>query len=468
MESATECLRFATSTKRDDGLGKDHVPSDSICIRAFKARDYFWAVIFAEEYFSLVRGFWSRPGVGISSRFAEANLAFCEQLEEIDVSDGSYTRLSFDSTDHEALRQRIVSHIDRASQRPASLRRLDPSDVYLFPSGMASIYKPHTYLSSLYNGKTVLFGMAFMDTVVALEEYGAGFKFLGLGSDEDLTALDAYLQEQRAIGQKVQAIWAEFPANPILVTPDLVRLRALADKYDVLLAIDDTIASFANVEVLHMTDLLVTSLTKSFNGYADVIAGSVILNPNARHYTELKALFAQRYTAELHVNDVRTLLQNNNDYLERTRLLNHNAKVLVDYLHKCAKDPDSAVAKVHYPSVNPSGEYYTQFLRKTTSELTPGYGCLFSVELEDIPTTIAFFDNLNVHNSVHLGAPFTLAFAYTKCTYGQKLDWAAQYGLKPTQIRITAGLEDTDTLLEDFRNAVQAANFAKSSRVDQQ
>ncbi|KIX07117.1 uncharacterized protein Z518_05094 [Rhinocladiella mackenziei CBS 650.93] len=107
--------------------------------------------------------------------------------------------------------------------------------------------------------------------------------------------------------------------------------------------------------------------------------------------------------------------------------LNHNASSLADYLH-------SAVHKVHYPSVIDSGVHYRQFMRHTTPDFTPGYGCLFSVELEDLPTTIAFYDSLNVHNNVHLGAPFTLAFAYTMCTYAQMLDWAATYGLEPTQI----------------------------------
>lgn len=324
---------------------------------------------------------------------------------------------------------------------------------------MSTIYKPHTYFSSLFNGTTVLFGMAFMDTIVVLEEYGAGFQFLGLGSDSDLIELEAYLHKQRATGQRVQAIWAEFPANPILETPDLVRLRALAEEYDVLLCIDDTIAGFANIDILHMTDLLVTSLTKSFNGYADAIAGSVILNPNSRHYTTLKPLFHQRFTPELHTADVHTILHNNTDYLSRTATLNSNADALVTYLQSCVADPDSAVKAVHYPTTHPSGANYTKFLRNPTPDLPkPGYGCLFSVELVDLPTTIAFYEGLNVHKSVHLGAPFTLAFAYTMCTYGQKLEWVEQYGLRATQIRITAGLEAVEMLLEDFRRAVEAAN----------
>lgn len=82
-------------------------------------------------------------------------------------------------------------------------------------------------------------GACHGDTVVALQEYGAGFKVLGTGSDTDFAELEAYLREQRSKRQKVQAIWAEFPANPIRVTPDLVRLRALADAHNVLLCIDN-------------------------------------------------------------------------------------------------------------------------------------------------------------------------------------------------------------------------------------
>jgi cystathionine gamma-synthase len=238
----------------------------------------------------------------------------------------------------------------------------------------------------------------------------------------------------------------------------------LADEYDVILAIDDTIGSFANIDILHMTDILVTSLTKSFNGYADAIAGSAVLNPASRHYTNLKALFDKQYVPELYVADAEVLERNSRDYIARTIKLNHNAQSLVDYLQTRAIDPNSTVARVYYPSTNPSGEHFRRFMRPETPDFSPGYGCLFSVELGDLPSTIAFYNNLNVHNSVHLGAPFSLAFAYTMCTYGKKLDWAAEYGLKPTQIRITAGMEETDLLLEDFRIAVEAADKVKGAR----
>ena len=112
-----------------------------------------------------------------------------------------------------------------------------------------------------------------------LEDFGTGYKSFGLGTEFD--ELEAFLEDEAKNSRRIQALWAEFPANPLLVTPDLARLRDLADKYDFPLLIDDTVASFCNVDVLGAdgADVLITSLTKSFSGYADVMAGSAVINP---------------------------------------------------------------------------------------------------------------------------------------------------------------------------------------------
>ncbi|KAI1477592.1 PLP-dependent transferase [Daldinia eschscholtzii] len=464
LQSATECIEYATSSKRNNGADKSAVAVDQIKLRAFIAKDRFFAVIFPSDKYDVVKGFWSTPGAGVSSRFAEANLECIDRLAEVPIVEDEKSRSKFEGLPHELLRERIVHYLERAPLDPTQQPRPTTKDIYFFPSGMASIYKSHSYLLKLYHGTTVLFGMAFMNTLTTFQEFGSGHRFFGLGTDDDLYELERFLEEERSSGRKVQAIWAEFPANPLLVCPDIVKLRELADEYDVVLAIDDTIGSWANIDITHMADILVTSLTKSFNGYADLIAGSAVLNPASPRYAELKPLFDRCHVPELYIDDADALERNSRDYLSRTSKLNHNANSLVQYLQACAEDPSNAVRKVHYPTVNPSGKHFKKFMRPATSQFTPGYGCLFSVELDDLPTTAAFYDNLNVHNSVHLGAPFTLAFAYTMCTYKNQLDWAARYGLRPTQIRISAGLEDTDQLLEDFRIAVEAANQVKKAQ----
>jgi len=50
---------------------------------------------------------------------------------------------------------------------------------------------------------------------------------------------------------RVVAIFTEFPSNPLLTCPDLRLLSALSRRYGVLLVVDDTIASFANADLLH-------------------------------------------------------------------------------------------------------------------------------------------------------------------------------------------------------------------------
>ena len=433
---------------------------DEISLRAFLAKDRFAAVIFPREKLPLVARFWSTTGVSVSSRFAEANLGHLNSIQEILIATLDTRNPYFDGDAHQTLRERIVSYFHRAPLDPLR-SKVKPDDVYLYQSGMASIYKPHTYMQEKYGGRSVLFGMAFMDTIVTMEEFGADNGFFGLGTDEDLRALDAYLRESRAKGRRVQAIWAEFPANPLLVTPDVARLRALATKHDVVLAIDDTIGSWANIDLLAVADLLVTSITKSFNGYADAIGGAAVLNPASPKYRELKALFAARYVPEFYVDDAVAIERNSRDYLTRSATLNANALRVVEALQARAEDSSSAVRQVHYPTTNPSGAHYRQFMRPATADFVPGFGCVFSIELDDLATTRAFYEALDVHKSVHLGAPFTLAFAYTMCAYKRKLDWAARFGLRPTQIRVSVGLEDGDGLVKIFLAAVAAADEVK-------
>ncbi|RDA94942.1 hypothetical protein CP533_0153 [Ophiocordyceps camponoti-saundersi (nom. inval.)] len=463
-QSADECVAYASSPKREDGCTKHPVSPELMSVHAFVAKDVFFAVIFPPEARPVVGGFWVTPGCGVSSRFAEANLLHLDQLAEVSLGDDdTFERPGFEGLDHRMVRERIITLLGRAPLVSPPRQQQSPSveDVYFFQTGMASIYKTHSYLLSLHQGTTILFGMAFTNTVSIFEEFGSSYKFFGLGTDQELDELGVFLEHERSHDRKVQAIWTEFPGNPLLVTPDLIRLRSLADEHNVVLAVDDTIGGYANVDVFNQADLLVTSMTKSFNGYADVIAGAVVLNPSRPKYKELKPLFEKCHVPELYVDDVKAIERNSRDYLSRCARLNDNALALVQFLSSRAKEPASSVHRVFYPAVNDSRKHYERFMRPATPEFSPGYGCLFSVEFVDIAAAKAFYDNLAVHKGPHLGAPFTLAFTYTVCIYMTRLDWAAGYGLKPTQIRVSAGLEDTETLIKVFNVAFEAANQAQ-------
>lgn len=273
----------------------------------------------------------------------------------------------------------------------------------------------------------------------------------------------------------------EFPSNPILVSADLTSLRRLADEYAFPLVVDDTIASFANVDVLGpVADILVTSLTKSFSGYADVMGGSVVLNPLSRHYpTALGPLFATHFHNEYFAGDAATMLANNTvrgNYFDRTRILNSNAAALAAYLATKVADPTSPVTEVLYPTTSDTRAHYEAFMRrprpscKGTQEeeeeeedagFTPGYGCLLAVDFLSLPTARAFYDHLEFHCGPHLGAHRTLALCFNAVVYGRDPAEArhhASYGVRPEQIRLSVGLEDQAEIVAAVEYALGQAD----------
>ncbi|KAJ9608192.1 hypothetical protein H2200_007180 [Cladophialophora chaetospira] len=454
IQAAADCVEFATSPARKEGT----ISRDKISVRIFMTHVPLHTVVFPVELTATVHGFWLNAGTGISSRLAEDSVEHADSLRELQPDEQLTTPT--DSEAHSVIKERIAGLLNRAGTDSTRTVKVAPGDVYFFTTGMSAIYWVHRYLLKKYNSPSVLFGFSFHSTIHVLEDYGPGVEFFGLADESDLAKLEKHLSSQREQGKRVQAIWAEFPSNPLLNVPDLHRLRQLADEHDALLIIDETIGSFANIDVLSVADIIVTSLTKSFSGYADLMAGSAVLSPLSAHYSELKTLFESEHHNDFYVRDAEQLVHNSQDYLARSAILNNNAASIVSFLQSKALDPSSSVAQIFYPTTNPTHKNYTPFLRQPTPDFpSPGYGCLFSVEFNDMPSTIAFYDNLHIHKGPHLGAHLSLGLGYTLGIYGNELDWAGKFNLRPTQVRISVGLEDTQELLGVFKRAVKAADL---------
>jgi len=458
-ESLTECVKFATSPARGD----DMLSPSEINTKVLDINIRLYAVFFPLRKFAGVTPFWINPGVGISSRLAEESLKHIDLLHE--VTGNEPAPVVPVSPADAILRDRIASLLERAPTPGAERKSLiKAEDIYLFQTGMASIYTVHQFLLSKFNATTILFGFAFHSTPHIFEDYGPGLKFFGLGDANDLVELETYLKEEKKEGRKIQALWTEFPANPLLMTPDVARLRELATEYDFVLIVDDTVGSFCNVDLLgsNGADIVVSSLTKSFSGYADVMAASAALNPSTAKYGELKALFTEKYVNRFYSGDAEVLEKNSRDYMERSATYNTNAETLVKYLQSLVENEKSSVAKVYYPLTSPTLSHYKSRMRATTPEFTPGYGCLFTVELKTVEATQAFYNNVNVHHGPHLGAHLTLALPYAKALYGKQLDWAAERDLRETQLRISVGLEKAEDLVQTFKDALVFADAVKA------
>src|SRR6186997_753503 len=93
--------------------------------------------------------------------------------------------------------------------------------------------------SPLFSSDLHLFRFPYIDTLKIMQKFGPGCLFYGFGSSEELDELEERLQK----GERFLALFTEFPGNPLLKSPDLERIRGLADTYDFFVIVDETIGN---------------------------------------------------------------------------------------------------------------------------------------------------------------------------------------------------------------------------------
>lgn len=360
---------------------------------------------------------------------------------------------------------------------------LSEDDVFLFPTGMSSIFHAHqTALrwrraadGSASVGKSVCFGFPYTDTLKILQKWGPGCHFYGNGQDADLDDLEVLLKAQKSGNEPntppILSLFCEFPSNPLLRCPDLARIRRLADEYDFLVVVDETIGNFLNVEVLPYADLVVSSLTKVFSGDANVMGGSMVVNPKGRHAAAIRRVLADEYEDVYWGIDAVFMERNSRDFATRVERIDKNAEALADRLVHHQQQHNTStntpiIKGVYYPKYT-TREHYdacrrsTNLLSKDASHRKEGgYGGLFSIIFTTLKAAQTFYDALDCAKGPSLGTNFTLASPYTLLAHYTELDWAKQFGVEHTLVRVSTGLEDTNELVAMFERALRVAGEA--------
>ncbi|KAK7719326.1 Cystathionine gamma-synthase [Botryosphaeria dothidea] len=409
------------------------------------------AVIFPKDRFKVAKTFWQHSGDGVSSRRAEychkafedgllveksqAGQRMCKgprryqkkgsiditaqhsaPVREPDGQDflrfveerfGRNLDVGFAENAKHAIRRRIAGSLtanvdleealklERDHERTRAVAGFSEDDVYLYPSGMSAIFNTHrSLMAALGQHKSVSYGFPYIDTLKILEKFGPGAIFYGLGSSEELDDLEKRLES----GEKILALFCEFPGNPLLKAPDLERIRALADKYGFGVVVDETIGNFLNIHVLPFADVVVSSLTKIFSGDSNVMGGSAILNPKGRYYDLLKKTWGTEYEDNYWPEDAIFLERNSRDFVSRIERINLNAESICEVLLKHPK-----VKQVYYPKYSPTRAFYDRCKRPTG-----GYGGLLSATFYSREDAIKFFDHLDTAKGPSLGTNFTL------------------------------------------------------------
>ncbi|EJD54852.1 PLP-dependent transferase [Auricularia subglabra TFB-10046 SS5] len=475
---AESLVAFVTSPARKD---EERLSPSAVTVRAFRAGAHsFYAryerpLPYPVDRTDHVAPFWQIAGVGMSGRFAQdiCKVLDGEKLVEVPLHDAP-AAIPGDTPSHIGVRERIVSLLERATlggpRAPVQIE-----DIFLFPSGQSTIWKSHAVARQFRpRGASVVFGMAFTATLHTIPDFSDGpdESYVFFGQGRELHELETLCQAERAAGRRVSFVFTEFPSNPAVRTPDLKRIRELADEHDFVLVIDDTISGFANVDLLGPggADILITSLTKAFNGHADVLAGSVVVNPSGRHYKELLPLFRASWQNALYERDAAMLLANSAEYLRRCKAHNENAAALAAFLETRAGSSGSALKAVHYPGTEscPTRANYEARMRPATDGYTPGYGCLLSIDFESPAAAGAFIDVAGeyLHCGPHLGAHRTLILQYIKMAHGDELEKVEVFGYSERQIRVAVGFADSaEDIIAKFKVGLDAADAVKQVHV---
>lgn len=335
-------------------------------------------------------------------------------------------------------------------QRLADLAAQQPEDVFLFPSGMAANYAVHRMLTALLPGRrTIQLDFPYVDVLKLQETFGSGAHFLPLTNEAEYDRLRDILA-----GEKISGLFCEAPSNPLLRCADLPRLLTIRAETqpEVPIIIDDTVSTVVHADAFRVADVVTSSLTKSFSGAGDVLAGSVILNRQSPHHAAFSAFLKEHADHELWSEDAVALEQNSRNFVERVETMSRNAEALAAHL---AKHP--GVEKVWHAREQ-GGPGYEHVRRENG-----GYGCLFSFLLKDAArTSMPFYDALRVCKGPSLGTDFTLVCPYTLLAHYEELDWAESCGVPRYLIRVSAGLEDIADLVTRFDEALVAAAKAVS------
>lgn len=323
----------------------------------------------------------------------------------------------------------------------------------------------HAKLAALEKAEDALVtasGMAAISTTM-LATLSAGDHFLAhrvlYGGTQDLfagdlpklgiecTFVDASnpAEWERAVRPNTRAFYVEAITNPLVEVPDLEAVVAFCRARKLVSLIDSTVTTPVNFTPLaHGFDLVLHSATKYLNGHSDVGAGVVVGSASrvaqVKHKLDHLGGSLDPHACFLLHRGLKTLAL-------RVRHQNESALALATALEQ-----HPAISKVFHPflSSHPASE--------RARRLFKGASGLFSFELKGgEPAAARLFERLELPiNAPSLGGPETLVTLPALTSHaGLSAEVRRAQGISDGLVRISVGLEATEDLIEDFRQALE-------------
>jgi methionine-gamma-lyase len=255
----------------------------------------------------------------------------------------------------------------------------------------------------------------------------------------DITDIE---QVEAAIRPNTRLLYLESPGNPTMQLADLQATVDLAQRYGLVTAMDNSMATPFNQQPLtYGVDLVVHSATKYLGGHSDVVAGVVagsrtwIDRLRTREHADLGGIIGP-FEAWLVLRGIRTL---------GLRMKAHNAHALqlAQWLEQ-----QPGVRRVHYPYL-PSHPQYQLACR----QMAGGSGIIGVVLDGGLEAARCFVNNLRLFSvAVSWGGFESLALPMWNSAMPE--DMRRMIGLDEGFVRLSIGLEDVEDLQEDLARAL--------------
>lgn len=308
-----------------------------------------------------------------------------------------------------------------------------------FSSGMGAIdcvvklLKPGDEVIStndLYGGSYRIFTKIF-------QQYGIKFHFVNM---TDIA------EAEKVLNKNTKLFWIETPTNPMLNVIDIAAYSALAKKYNILLAVDNTFATpYLQTPMDLGADIVMHSVTKYLGGHSDVVMGALCVNDD--ELVQRLAFIQNSCGAVPGPQDCFLVLRGIKTLHLRMKQHCENGEIIANWLVKHPK-----VDKVYWPGF-PSHPGHAVAKKQMC-----GFGGMVSFTLKDNSIVAAtkvlsgtklfsLAESLGGVESL-IGHPATMTHASIPKAEREKT------GVVDSLIRLSIGIEDAEDLVEDLKNSL--------------
>lgn len=247
------------------------------------------------------------------------------------------------------------------------------------------------------------------------------------------------------IQKGVSVLYLETPTNPLLRVADVIPLAEAAHEKGAVVMLDATFASPINQRPLDLgVDIVIHSATKYLGGHHDITAGFVCCNnqhvDQIWTYRKILGGVMDPMSAFLALRGIQTLEL-------RIQRQNESAIKIATFL---AEHP--RIKSVHYPGLPSHPDH--EIAKRQMS----GFGGMLSFEVNgDFDKTKHFMDSLKlIKLATSLGGVSSLANQPITNTHAALSPQnRAKAGISESLVRLSVGVENVDSLIEDLGQALE-------------